>query len=80
VLPADRASRWYGLSADSLERGLRELRGAELLKCRTATVESWLSPTGVTTRYDYWLQPPFDQAWPRRPARRGQGRLRVVGE
>jgi hypothetical protein len=78
VLPADRAARWYGLSSDSLERGLRELREAGLLKCRVATKESWLSPTGVTTRYDYWLQPPF--ARPRRSTRRGQGRLRGVGE
>lgn len=81
ILPADRASRWYGLSPDSLERGLRELRTTGLLKSRTATVESWLSPTGKSTRYDYWLQPPFAQSWPRRSAgRRGQGHLRAVGE
>jgi hypothetical protein len=80
VLPADKASRWYGLSPDSLERGLRELRAAGLLKCRTVPVESWLSPTGKTTRYDYWLQPPFAQSWSRRRAWSASGYLRVVGE
>jgi hypothetical protein len=80
ALPADKASRWYGLSSDSLERGLRELRAAGLLKSRTATVESWLSPTGKTTRYDYWLQPPFAQSWSRRRGKRTPGYLRVVGE
>jgi hypothetical protein len=80
VLPAEKASRWYGLSPDSLERGLHELRAAGLLKAKAATVESWLSPTGKTTRYDYWLQPPFAQSWSRQRVKRAPGHLRAVGE
>jgi hypothetical protein len=78
VLPSDRASKWYGLSADSLERGLRELHEAGLLIRHRTMVESWLSPTGQSARYEYQLESPF--ARPGRVPRRAPGRLRVVGE
>lgn len=52
-LPAERAPAWYGISADTLERGLRELteRGAlsRVLKVRKAP----LSPAGKTRVAEY---------------------------
>jgi hypothetical protein len=69
VLPAERAPRWYGVSADTVDRGLRELRNAGLLTRRFTEVENWLSPTGKTTLYQFRLEAPF--ARPRRAVQRG---------
>lgn len=76
TLPVERGPAWYGISADTLERGLRELvtRGAltRVLKVRSAP----LAPTGKTRVAEYTRATPFAQ-----PAktRSGQQRLRVVG-
>jgi hypothetical protein len=80
VLPAEKAPVWYGMSPDTLDRGLRELRQAGLLVRTFTTVENWLSPIGKTTLYKFALQPPF--ARPRRAAARPatKGHLKVVGE
>lgn len=61
ALPAERAPAWYGLSADTVDRGLRELRRTGLLTRTFKEVENWLSPTGKTTQYRFSLQPPFDR-------------------
>lgn len=76
VLPAERAPDWYGMSADTVDRGLRELRDAGLLSRTFTTVENWLSPTGKTTLYKFALKPPF--ARPSRAAARRH--LKAVGE
>ncbi|HUZ26763.1 MAG TPA: hypothetical protein VMV07_23670 [Streptosporangiaceae bacterium] len=77
ALPAERAPAWYGLSADTVDRGLRELRHAGLLTRSFTEVQNWLSPTGKTTQYKFTLRPPFARP-ARKPASRGH--LRAVGE
>jgi hypothetical protein len=59
VLPAEKIPGWYGISADTADRGLRELRAAGLLSRRFTTVENWLSPTGKMTIYTFRLTGPF---------------------
>jgi hypothetical protein len=76
VLPAERAPDWYGMSPDTVDRGLRELREVKLLTRTFTQAENWLSPTGKTTVYRFALKAPF--ARPRRRAARGH--LKVVGE
>ncbi|HXP18125.1 MAG TPA: hypothetical protein VN840_00635 [Streptosporangiaceae bacterium] len=76
VLPAERAPEWYGMSADTLDRGQRELRQARLLTRTFTVTENWLSPTGKTTQYSFSLNAPF--ARPRRIT--GRGHLKVVGQ
>jgi hypothetical protein len=75
TLPAERGPQWYGISADTLKRGLRELRGHDLLSRRFKTLENWLSPTGKTTEYSFRLRSPFAR---REPV--SKGHLSVVGE
>jgi hypothetical protein len=74
TLPAERGPRWYGISADTIDRGLRELREQGLLTRRFTTVENWLSPTGQITEFHYRLAPPF-----RRRGRASRGHLAAVG-
>jgi hypothetical protein len=73
ILPAERAPAWYGISADTLERGLRELtdRGAlgRVLKVRKAP----LAPAGKTRVAEY------DRLGSFAPPARASQRLRVVG-
>lgn len=76
VLPAERAEGWYGISADSIERGLRELREHQLLSRRFVVVDDWLSPTGKRTDYRFRLKAPFVKQ--QVPA--SKGHLAVVGE
>lgn len=55
----------YGISADALDRGQRELGDLELLSHRVTEVENWLNPTGKTTNHTFELKAPFT-----RPLRR----------
>ncbi|WP_019287889.1 MULTISPECIES: hypothetical protein [Arsenicicoccus] len=59
-LPTERMPAWYGWSADTAERGLRELRDNGLLHVERRTRTSPLSPTGLSTQNLYTLQAPFD--------------------
>lgn len=77
VLPAERGPQWYGISADTIDRGLRQLRNEGLLSRKITTVENWLSPTGVIPEVRYRLKAPFARRQ-RIPNRRGY--LAVVGE
>lgn len=58
-LPYDRAPQWYGVSGDTVQRGLRELRRAGLLREIFQKIAAPLSPTGTTTRVHYSLLGPF---------------------
>ncbi|WP_420437354.1 hypothetical protein [Candidatus Poriferisodalis sp.] len=58
-LPAERGPDYYGISADTLTRGARELRLAELLKIDKALITAPLAPSGVTAENRYTLRPPF---------------------
>ena len=68
TLPADRGPQWYGLSPSTVQRGLRELRQAELLKVDKVRVTAPLAPAGFTIVHLYTLRPPFG---PKRRARKG---------
>lgn len=59
LLPSDKAKSWYGISADTVERGLRGLQGYGLLSTRKGYKEAPLSPLGYTLERRYTLQPPF---------------------
>lgn len=54
-LPYDRAPQWYGVSADTAQRGLRALRNEGLLREHFQKITAPLSPTGSTTRTHYTL-------------------------
>lgn len=64
ALPTEKARPWYGVSTESAERGLRELREAGLLARATTLKNTPLSPTGKTQEYHYTLTAPFGR--PRR--------------
>lgn len=61
-LPSERANEWYGISADSAERGLRELRRAGLLEAEQAWVRTHRSDTGWAPRWTYTLVGSFSKA------------------
>lgn len=47
VLPIERAPDWYGISADTTNRGLLELRDAGLLDLQLTTKTAPLAPDGI---------------------------------
>jgi hypothetical protein len=70
-LPEERGSDWYGISGDTIGRGLRDLLTAGLLKLnRMELVPTLQSKTGYMRKHWYRLAPPFDLA------RRGMGKRR----
>jgi hypothetical protein len=74
VLPTERVPDWYGISADSADRGLRELDNAGLLRREMKVKKAPQAPLGITQEYHHTLLPPFAQ---RRLATRPR-RLRSV--
>lgn len=54
-LPSERAPDWYGVSADSADEGLRELRQAGLLDTDYQWERNVRSDTGWTKRWTYTL-------------------------
>lgn len=59
VLPAERAPDWYGISADTANRGLRALRDADLLDFYVSSKSAPLAPAGFALVHEYTLKPPF---------------------
>jgi hypothetical protein len=59
VLPTTRVRKWYGVSADSAERGLHELQAEGLLDRKLTVKPAPLAPSGITQEYRYTLRPPF---------------------
>jgi hypothetical protein len=74
VLPVDKAPRWYGVSSDSAQRGLDELREHGLLASEYRTKAAPLSKEGFTREYHHRLLTPFD----RRDRLATRNRLHVV--
>jgi hypothetical protein len=70
-LPLERAAKWYGVSADTLGRGLRELQAANVVAADVVQRKAPLSPLGHTWEYHYTLLPPFGRARKRAGRRRG---------
>jgi hypothetical protein len=58
-LPQDRAALWYGISPDTLGRGLRELRDSGAVLAEVETKVAPLSPTGYSWDYRYTVLPPL---------------------
>ena len=54
-LPAERGPKWYGISPDSTERGLRDLVTADLLSYDQAWVKNHRSETGWIEQRQYRL-------------------------
>lgn len=59
TLPTERAAEWYGISADTLERGLQELRALDLIKSWSRTKKAPRTRFGYTTVAHYALREPF---------------------
>jgi hypothetical protein len=59
ILPVDHASAWYGLSADTLNRGLLILRKRRLLTLRRQQRAAPFAPEGYTWEHRYTLAQPF---------------------
>jgi hypothetical protein len=68
-LPHDRAAGWYGISADTIGRGLKRLQDVGVVEhTRTQLIKNLKSKTGYMPRHLYSLRAPFDLK------RRGMGR------
>jgi hypothetical protein len=61
TLPTDRAATWYGVSADTLQRGLDELRTLGLLNVWSRMKKAPRARYGVTAVNHYRLLGPFVQ-------------------
>ncbi len=59
VLPQDHGARWYGLSRDTIRRGLRSLVDLNLLDSHSVYKRAPLSPTGAAEQRHYRLREPF---------------------
>lgn len=58
-LPHERGGEWYGISRDTIRRGVAQLREHELLTMRTTWKATANSPTGATEDRRYTLTGPF---------------------
>jgi hypothetical protein len=58
-LPLEKAPRWYGVSADSAGRGLRELQAHGFLESSTQWIKNHRSDTGWTEQRLYKLVGPY---------------------
>jgi hypothetical protein len=71
-LPSEMANDWYGISPDSADRGLRELRNASILHARQQWVKNHRSPTGWSERWTYTLMGSFSSDARRKAAAAGK--------
>lgn len=62
TLPTEPAASWYGVSADTLQRGLDELRDLELLKTWSRAKKAPRTRFGYTVENNYALRGPFVRA------------------
>ena len=58
-LPVERGPDYYGISADTLQRGSTGLRRHRLLTVRRQRITAPLAPQGVSWENRYTLKPPF---------------------
>lgn len=59
LLPTEKAAPWYGLSTDTVERGLRELQSAGLLWRDKIMRENWLESNVQSFEFRYTLMGVF---------------------
>ena len=62
LLPTERGAQWYGLSRDTVRKGLRDLRLLSLLTVREMPKIAPLTPLGYTLERRYTLGGPFAHA------------------
>jgi hypothetical protein len=62
VLPTEKGARWYGLSRDTVRKGLRDLRLLGLLEMREQRKPAPLAAAGFTLERRYSMRPPFRKA------------------
>jgi hypothetical protein len=65
LLPQSHGADWYGLSRDTIRRGLKTLQEMGLISFRTVTKQAPLAPSGVTRDRLYTLTGPFEITDPR---------------
>jgi hypothetical protein len=58
-LPFEDGPKWYGISADTIARGVKGLASRELLSVTKTFKKAPLSPVGYTAEHRYTLQAPF---------------------
>lgn len=63
VLPVEKAPAWYGISADTAQRGLASLQKHEFLKVARTPKRAPLAPKGFTYDSRYTLQGGFYPDW-----------------
>jgi hypothetical protein len=62
ILPQEHGARWYGISRDTVRRGLRTLVDLNVLDAETRYKRAPLSPTGSAEQRHYRLRKPFARA------------------
>lgn len=76
LLPQHHGARWYGVSRDTIRRGLATLQAMGLLTYRVTQKKAPLAPSGVTYDRVYRLIGPFAKSGPIGPVSRGEARIR----
>lgn len=59
LLPTKQGAKWYGLSKDTVRKGLRTLRLLGILDMREQRKKAPLAPLGFTNERRYMLREPF---------------------
>lgn len=75
-LPQERMPDWYGISADTIGRGLKSLREHGVLHDRTVKKQAPLSPIGFSWDKRYTLLGPFKRVPAKKAAATGKKRRR----
>ncbi|MDQ5822208.1 MAG: hypothetical protein M3540_12275 [Actinomycetota bacterium] len=78
-LPQERASKWYGISSDTLGRGLKTLRENGLVRVRVRQKQAPLSPIGFSWEQRYTLLAPFNRPTPKSRGATGRKRSATSG-
>lgn len=78
VLPQERMPEWYGISADTAGRGLKELRQLQVLSTRTEYLVDHRSPTGYREVQHLTLTGAYSAAARKRAASRRARRPRAA--
>lgn len=64
ILPPTQAPRWYGISGDTMSKGVAELKSAGLLRSKRGKERDWLTGSGWRHESKHTLQAPFDRPPP----------------
>lgn len=62
ILPLTQAQRWYGISGDTMSKGLHELKKEGLMTSTRGKERDWLTGSGWRHEMKHTLKPPFHRA------------------